>query len=826
MKMNKLYKSARSFFAASAICAAMFTTVACSNLVQKNENDIEQQLVQINGTKPVISIRFNDSERTVFPGCAVSDLQDFSLTIKKGTADAVALGESSYATAAALQSASIALDETYIDSTCTFTLTAKTASDVVFEGSVSTKVMAGENTVIFRLSPKLSGEAGTNSFALTLDYSTDTANASKVTKAVANLYSLPGNTTSDSSNTTTVVTGYENVALTPAQNKVTFSGTALDSGSYRADIKLYGGANGDIFVAQWIEVIQIAKELPSNATRTISSLNDLFTVTYHYNAEGSTTLTDGTTATLSATSVSALQVPTREGYLFIDWYTDAELTQIFNLKDINADVDLYAKWLDLSAYSDTNYVTKHTIVAAINNAADTTIDSPCVIKLVGNVDTEVFTEIKNTMEDNTNSSKYFSIDLSALTDLTELPSSAFYNCRGLVSIELPEGLKYIRGQAFNYCGNLQSISIPSSVTSVSGSAFVFTISLSAFTVDENNKYYKAIDGVLYSKDGTKLISYPASKTDYRFTIPSSVTTIGSYAFSRPQDLRFLNIGTNVNNLESSAFYRCSGISYNFSDTQSIWYIGSKEDAEQYGKVIFNILNESSRWSLSYPSSMTKANGVTMSDFIAQRKPSSLNVYRDESMDLSKNFTFAEFESYDSAKWYSFTTIQNSEYSIMLCDGSSKSNFVLGTNTGFVSTTVTCYDSYGNELTNSFSNGVLKFTANTSKVYVVVRPSYSSNSGKCALRVVRLPDADLNLTVQVLSVDNELNYTLGRDGTLKFAVADAGDSYTWFVDNASTTITTKTFDFDPGYYTKGIHVVSVLIKDGTKYYSRTAQIMVQ
>lgn len=54
--------------------------------------------------------------------------------------------------------------------------------------------------------------------------------------------------------------------------------------------------------------------------------------------------------------------------------------------------------------------------------------------------------------------------------------------------------------------------------------------LEAIYVDENNPYYKSIDGVLYSKDGTKLISYPMKK-GANAVVENGTKLINSNAFA-------------------------------------------------------------------------------------------------------------------------------------------------------------------------------------------------------------------------------------------------------------------------------------------------------
>lgn len=50
-------------------------------------------------------------------------------------------------------------------------------------------------------------------------------------------------------------------------------------------------------------------------------------------------------------------------------------------------------------------------------------------------------------------------------------------------------------------------------------------------VDEDNPYFCARDGVLFSKDMTRLIWYPYGKWGGNYTVPDGVTEIGSWAFA-------------------------------------------------------------------------------------------------------------------------------------------------------------------------------------------------------------------------------------------------------------------------------------------------------
>ena len=78
------------------------------------------------------------------------------------------------------------------------------------------------------------------------------------------------------------------------------------------------------------------------------------------------------------------------------------------------------------------------------------------------------------------------------------------------------------------------------------------IMLASIEVSADNPIYKSVDGVLYSKDGSELIRYPASKTDEKFVIPEAVKKLKSYSFAGLKYLKKLTVTKNVATIEDWA----------------------------------------------------------------------------------------------------------------------------------------------------------------------------------------------------------------------------------------------------------------------------------
>lgn len=143
--------------------------------------------------------------------------------------------------------------------------------------------------------------------------------------------------------------------------------------------------------------------------------------------------------------------------------------------------------------------------------------------------------------------------------INSIGNYAFSNCNLLTEVKIGEGVLDIGSYAFENCASLKSVAISDAVTAVGSNAFRLCTSLESIVIDAANGYYSSLDGVLFNKEQTELICYPAGKTNGTYTVPDSVTTIGGYAFYKNTFLTSVEIGDGVTSISEYVFYGCASL---------------------------------------------------------------------------------------------------------------------------------------------------------------------------------------------------------------------------------------------------------------------------
>lgn len=127
------------------------------------------------------------------------------------------------------------------------------------------------------------------------------------------------------------------------------------------------------------------------------------------------------------------------------------------------------------------------------------------------------------------------------------------SCEKLKRIVLPLQTTKIEADAFRNCSSLHTIEVPTLVESIETSAGC--TALAEINVQAGNSHYSSNDGVLLSGDGKNILWFPMGK-EGEYTLPSTVTTVGDYAFRncRIETFRFADGLTSIGKY---AFYNSS-----------------------------------------------------------------------------------------------------------------------------------------------------------------------------------------------------------------------------------------------------------------------------
>ena len=166
--------------------------------------------------------------------------------------------------------------------------------------------------------------------------------------------------------------------------------------------------------------------------------------------------------------------------------------------------------------------------------------------------------LNKSLEMNSKTLTKFSLDkegtLCILDGITEISNDAFEDAKKLTSIQIPKSLIVFDANVFSSCESLENIN-----------------------VSKENLYYTSLDGVLYSKEATKLIRYPAGRKG-SYTPVRTITNIGKNAFTNSVYLNEVNLPINLIQISTSAFEGCTklrdiSIPLNVTDVQNRAFYG-------------------------------------------------------------------------------------------------------------------------------------------------------------------------------------------------------------------------------------------------------------
>ncbi len=160
--------------------------------------------------------------------------------------------------------------------------------------------------------------------------------------------------------------------------------------------------------------------------------------------------------------------------------------------------------------------------------------------------------------------------------ITKIENSAFSGCTALEEISIPGSVNTLGDEVFNDCTALKKIYIPGSVTYIGDDAFRNCYALNEIDVNEGNKYYTDMNGILYNKDMNILLKFPSASAVEELNIPETVELVADGAIHHCYSLSKIVIP------EGTSIYRGYDVTANLKDCPkltSLGGIGSGESIE-------------------------------------------------------------------------------------------------------------------------------------------------------------------------------------------------------------------------------------------------------
>ena len=378
--------------------------------------------------------------------------------------------------------------------------------------------------------------------------------------------------------------------------------------------------------------------------------------------------------------------------------------------------------------------------------------------------------------------------------------SAFYNCTSLKSITIPDGVKEIGYAAFSECAGLVSVKIPDNVTKIGDSASINCANLTKIDVTAGNKYYSSANGVLFNKDKSELICYPAGIKNVGYSIPDGVTVIRDRAFNKCLSLNSITIPKSVQDIETYSFFGCTsleainvaasnknyadvnGILFSKDKTKIVCYPANKKNMSYSIPVSVKVVGVAAFRDCIYLKGITIPDSVTNIEHHAFSNCKSLkSITIPDSITAIEMATFIDCASLTGVKIPdSVTSIRSGAFSN--CTSLTKITIPAGVKTIADSALGYCYDDNGNKKTTGlkiycYSNTQAEAYAKSGKFSYVLLDKLPAFAKVTGFKVKSKTNVSANL---------QWNKNISADGY----VLDKYDGSKWvtiktFTSNANT-----------------------------------------
>ena len=129
--------------------------------------------------------------------------------------------------------------------------------------------------------------------------------------------------------------------------------------------------------------------------------------------------------------------------------------------------------------------------------------------------------------------------------VSALGEKSFAWCPSLLDVTIPEGITSIGDYAFLYCTGLAAVFMPDSLTDIGRNPFTACSALADIIVSDDHPALLFEDGVLFSRQDYRLVTFTAARPDGPYSVPDGTRTIGASAFYSCRNLTALTLPESV-----------------------------------------------------------------------------------------------------------------------------------------------------------------------------------------------------------------------------------------------------------------------------------------
>ena len=334
------YKISKSIIFTLELCVIAVILFSCNNLLNSNktiltpENIVTEKAyidISTNFARTILPEAFNENSEGLTWILSVTKIDESNPILEKTWNDSIN-SENMLITAYSqmISATDISLDPDFYIFTLVASITSGTENLNVLDSYLEKEIVSGINNLKFVMQEATGDNIASGQVSFKLNWNDDYGVVSNV---LCTFQAYKGSETYT-----------DNFDITQ-EKYVVFSKDNVTAGSYILKIELQQNISGNFTtINRYSCLVRVAPGLLSSGEATLEKLAPLFTITYELN-EGKFPPTITQTSYNSYTSFE-LPIPEKDGFDFVGWYTDENLTQkVENSKFIlTSDITLYAKW--------------------------------------------------------------------------------------------------------------------------------------------------------------------------------------------------------------------------------------------------------------------------------------------------------------------------------------------------------------------------------------------------------------------------------------------------------------------------------------------------